>query len=91
MSNLARRAILEDISQGNATDAFFGHLADAELSDSEIKEALAQMAEAAAARKDNEAKITEASIRGVEHLTGGVEFERERARGLRRLAQFFRI
>ena len=49
------------------------------------------MAEAAANRKDSEAKITSASTKGVEHLTGGVEFEKERARGLRRLADFFRI
>ncbi len=90
-SDLARRSILADIHQGNDADAFFGHLAEANLSDTEIKEALAQMAEAAAGRKDKEAKITGASIKGVEHLTGGVEFEKERARGLKRLAEFFRI
>lgn len=90
-SNLAKRSLIEDIQSGNNTDQFFGHLADANLSDQEIKEALAQMAEAAAGRKEMEAKITGATIKGLEHETGGVEFEKERARGLRRLAQFFRI
>ena len=88
--NLARRSLVADIQNGNATDQFFGHLTEAGLTKEETILALAQMAEAAAARKTTEAQIVSASVYGSERLTGTDGFEIKRAEGLKRLAAFFR-
>lgn len=89
-SDLSRRSLLTDIQVGNDTDAFFGHLIEADLTKEEKILALAQMAEAAAGRKTTEAQIVSASVYGSERLTGTDAFERNRAKGLKQLAIFFR-
>lgn len=84
------RSLWEDVSTGNHSDNLLGHLAESDLPSDLKLEALAIAAENAAERKDNEAKIVASSVKGVEHLSGGAEFEINRASSLRKLAEFFR-
>lgn len=89
-SDWARKALREDVRSGNHTDAFLGHLSEANLSPQEVKDVFTWMAEAASKRKGIEAETVNASVRGVENLTGHADFETERSSGLKKLADFFR-
>ena len=87
--DFARSALKADIEQGNDAGSFFGHLSEANLSTGEIKQAVVELIRATAQKKELEAEVVTASVRGVEYLTGGAEFERDRAESLRSLATLF--
>lgn len=88
--SLSKSSLKTDIADGNHTDQFLGHLAESGLNGEEVITALAETADAAANRYAEQAKIVEASVRGVESRTGGAEFEIGRSEKLKELSSLLR-
>ena len=80
--SLTEAQLKEDVTQGNV-GMVLEHMADAKLSDQELKDTLAQALNVRADQKDNEAIIVDKSW----GEKGKGSFERNRAINLRRLAE----
>lgn len=86
-----RNLKIEEIIASGEVDVFLGHLADSDLSVRDIDELLAQASEAAAGRKNIQAKLVVESVSGVEHLVPNAgHFESEKAGKLLELSKKFR-
>jgi hypothetical protein len=80
------RSLNESIIKGDVGMAI-EHLADAHLSPIETKILLVAAIRSRARVKELEADAVDASVRGIEDITGNGSFERRRAENLRKLAR----
>ncbi|MCX6704194.1 MAG: hypothetical protein NTZ07_01990 [Candidatus Woesebacteria bacterium] len=80
------RSLNEDIIKGNL-GVIIERLADANLSPIETQILLATAIRSRARVKELEADAVDASVRGIEDITGNGSFERRRAENLRKLAR----